>query len=349
MEKKIFNLETLLISEQFEMINYPETPLEAFNPAAYVDRNDKLVILPRLVFDTRFYVSSVGLCEPISFDKLADYNFGAKQIKTRLLKYPTTSNEMRGVEDPRITEDGKRLLTVGLGKTTDGEAFTTQTTMSKISDNEIVATKPFLFEGKELQTGRDAVFINDKVLLFRPEIKTLQTYRAFYEETDTHIVISNEGLIPILELDALKNERKRGVSTNVVKLSTNEYIVGYHAAFDDKLEYKEGFMLVTDNGEVTETSKLMLKTEGILQYGHRPFTLFGCGLVIYKDKLFFVGGVGDSWIGIFSAELSSVLERIKKTVYAKEGERKMYMYGVHSSRTRRKRPTGKRIWRRIII
>lgn len=304
--KNIFELEVLLVGKQFKMSNYPETPLGAWNPAAYLNDQKKLVILPRLHFDIRFYVSSLGLCKPIALESLND----VEEIRTKIIKYPTTNNEIRGVEDPRITEDGKKILTVGLGKTKDGKIFTSQTNMNTFNGSSITNTKPLLFNNDEIGTGRDAVLVNDHVLLFRPEAKPLRTYRTFYTESAENIVISDKDLMPLKELDKQEGERKRGLSTNVVKLATNEYIVGWHNVLEDKIEYKEGFMLIDDEGEPREISKTVLETTGILRYSARPFTLFGCGLVLYKDRLYWIGGIGDSWIGIFSAELDAVIEGV---------------------------------------
>ena len=303
--ENIFRLETLLVGKQFKMLNYPETPLNAFNPAAYLNDQKKLVILPRLVFDIRFYVSSIGLCEPIAFDSLKDIG----EIKTKLIKYPTVHNEKNGVEDPRITEDGKKILTVGLGKLDNG-AHTTQVSMNTFNGKQIIKTKPFLYQDTELQTGRDAVLVNDHVLLFRPEAERLRTFKAFYTEDGKNIIISSKGITVLKELDNRRLEKKRGLSTNVVRLTTGEYIVGWHSVFGEKMEYKEGFILIDDEGEVKGISKPILETTGTLRYGARPYTLFGCGLVLHKDRLYWIGGVGDSWIGIFSADLSDVLGEI---------------------------------------
>ena len=304
--KNIFRLEALLVSRQFKMLNYPEAPIDVFNPAAYLNEQKKLVILPRLVFDIRFYVSSIGLCEPIDLDSMSDL----EEIRTRLIKYPTTNNEREGVEDPRITEDGKKVLTVGVGKTPDGKGFTSQTTMSLFDGEHMYMPKPFLFQDTELQTGRDAVLLNNHVLFFRPEAEPLRTYRTFYTETKDNIIISTKDIKVVEELNNQRLERKRGFSTNTVKLTEDTYIVGWHNVYADKAEYKERFMLLDDNGEVKGISEPILETTGTLRYGARPYTLFGCGLVLHRDRLYWIGGVGDSWIGIFSADLDAVLGEI---------------------------------------
>lgn len=308
--KNIFKLETVLVGRQFKMSNYPEVPLGAWNPAAYV-KDGELVILPRLHFDTRFYASSIGLCEPLKFSELSEYNYGARPIKTQLIKYPANHYEMNGVEDPRITENTKKILTVGIFRGASG-LMNSQTAMHDFNQKEITSSKPLLFNDSEIQTGRDAVLINGSTLFFRPELKPLRTYRAFYTINEKNVEISTDGLRILPELDAQNGEDKRGMSTNVVKLGENLYIAAWHVVYEDKLEYKEGFMLLNDDGGILGMSDLLIETSGIQGYGHRPFTVFGCGLVLVKDMLYFIGGIGDVWTGIYSAELDKVVEEIKE-------------------------------------
>ena len=304
MEKEAFNLEAVLVPEQVEMVDYPSKPLGIWNPAAYI-KNDKLVIIPRLHFDTKFYASSVGLCEPISFDELGTYNMGKRNIKASMLKYPTTYLEVHGVEDPRITEDGKRLLTVGISR----GLHKSQTTMSDFDNEKAFNQKPFLYNGSELNTGRDAVLLNDHILFFRPEMAPLNTYKAYYKVTANNVVITECGNKPILP--HLKGTIKAGFSTNAVKISNNESLIAYHSVFAEKHEYKQGFVLMDNEGNILGRTPPFLKTEGILRYaGGRPFTLFGDGLVLREDKICFVCGVGDTWTAIFSANVGDVLDKI---------------------------------------
>lgn len=303
----IFNLETLLVGEQFKMVNYPQTPLAAFNPAACI-KNNKLVILPRLYFDTHFYVSSVGLCEPLEFDKLSDYNLGAKTIETKLLKYPKEDYEIRGVEDPRITEDGSKILTVGVSF--DRKS---QTILSDFDGDKITSSKPFFFKNSIINTGKDAVLLNNNVLLFRPEAKSFRTYRAYYTVGKENVKVSDEGLRVFTEFDACRAERKRGLSTNAVKIDRDLSVCAYHSVLNRRVEYREGFVLFDTDGDLMGMTDGILGTSDILRYGYRPYTLFGCGLVLFKNRLYFVGGVGDSWIGVFSAKLDDVMGEINES------------------------------------
>ena len=303
MEKEVFKLEAVLVPDQVEMIDYPSKPLGIWNPAAYI-KNDKLVIIPRLHFDTHFYTSSVGLCEPISFDELGTYNMGKRNIKVSMLKYPTTHLEVHGVEDPRITEDGTKLLTVGINRS----AHKSQTTMSDFDGKAVSNPKPFLYNGSELNTGRDAVLLNNHILFFRPEMAPLGTYKACYKVTKNNVVITevNDKLV----LPHSKGIIKTGFSTNAVKVSNTESLIAYHGVFAEKYEYREGFVLLDNEGNVLGRTPLLLKTEGILRYaGGRPFTLFGDGLVLRKGKIYFVCGVGDVWTAIFSANVGDILDK----------------------------------------
>ena len=304
-KKSIFSMEAFLVPEQFVLLDYPRRPTSVFNPAAYV-RQGKLVLLPRLIFDDRFYVSSIGLCEPISFEELDIFTSGKRTIRTRLLKYPQRLDEIDGIEDARMTEDGKKLLTVGINRKSN--IAKTQTLLTNFNGKRLSDEKPFYFKNSTWQTGRDAVLLNEKVLFFRPEAKSLTSYRAFYELKSDIVFISSNGLKPILE--ARKEEKKRGFSTNAVKISSNEYLVGWHGVSEDT-SYKNGFMLVDEEGLPLGITDYLLETTGFLQYGNRPFTLFGCGLIKLKDKLFWVGGVGDWAIGIFSADLGIALSKLK--------------------------------------
>lgn len=307
---RIFEEICTLQPENFHITNYYRKPISAFNPGAYVNDEGKLVIMPRLVFDNYFYVSSIGLCEPISFHELTDFDNKNRKIRTNLIKYPETHQEINGVEDPRITEDGKKVLTVGLNL--HGSYHTTQTTLMKFDGKKLFNAKPFSFNDSIWNTGRDAVLVNDNSLLFRPESSSNKflSYRAFYEETDDRIEISNEDLEVVLKCTS--SERKRGFSTNVVQLSSNEFLVGYHGALIEKYEYREGFMIINDDGIPIAISDYILKTEGILRYLNRPYTLFGDGLILRKNQLICVYGVGDWAIGIYSADINDVLNQMIK-------------------------------------
>lgn len=95
-----------------------------------------------------------------------------------------------------------------------------------------------------------------------------------------------------------------GWSTNAVKLSNNEYLVGWHGVSRSDFTYRNGLAIVNENGELLAISNYVLSPIGICkEYGDRPFTLFGNGLIKHKEFLIWIGGIGDCCIGMFITEL----------------------------------------------
>jgi predicted GH43/DUF377 family glycosyl hydrolase len=299
---KIFEFRTYLDADNF-YLNTGKKIINVSNPAAYLTLGGKLVILPRLGFTEGFKQSSIGITEPLDLNKIEDF----ENIKTKIIRKPVHEYDVAGVEDARITENGKQLLTVGLN--TYYRTSATQTIYSVVSNNKVINNKPFWYNNSIYNTGRDAFILNDNVLIFRPEADNLRSYRANYEITE-HYVIIGMGIVPILEPQKVEN--KTGFSTNSVKISKDENLVAYHALCNNKkAEYAEGFMVLNNAGFPQRKTPLFLKTEGFLQGGDRPFTLFGCGLIKSGKEVYFVGGVGDSGIVIYSADLDKILEVMK--------------------------------------
>lgn len=291
-------LKALFTPEMFKMENYPSSPIAVFNPAAFMSSSDEMIIFPRLIFDTRFYTSSIGIFR-IPFNM---YFPSLKTISTTLLATPTNAQDFKGLEDPRITEDGKKFLHVALNNNT-----ISHTVLSNFTAGDLYNFRTLEIETEIVPNGRDAAIINDDYLVFRPELKKLESYSVPYEQDGT-IDFKNAKVV----LSPLKFELKRGFSTNVVKLSSNEFLIGWHAILRQNLEYANGFMILNNVGEVISMSEPFFRLpQNYLRYGNRPNTLFGCGLILRKNKLWWIGGIGDWAIGVFSAELEDVLNKLK--------------------------------------
>ena len=107
-------------------------------------------------------------------------------------------------------------------------------------------------------------------------------------------------------------EVKVGWSTNVVKLSSNEYLVGWHGILRGDISYREGLAVVDGEGNLLAVSNYVLAPRGLVEeYGDRALVIFGDGLVLYKELLIWVGGVSDYAVGFFSVELDKALEKLK--------------------------------------
>lgn len=300
MSKKIFTLDALYTPEMFRMVNYPRQPLAVFNPGAY-ERDGKLVMLPRLSFDESFYVSSIGLSEPLEYDALDIH----KEISTRLLKYPEHRLEINGVEDARVSENGKLVWTVGVNR---GDK-STQTTVMGFDGHILSKPRPLSVGGLIDNTGRDTVILNKDVLFFRPESRILITYRADYVDDGKFFHISRRDVVK--ELISGDTEKHTGLSTNAVRVYKNLYMIAWHSISKELGEYRQAFLLVDKDGFSLGTTDMILRLDGNLRYGNRPFTLFGCGLVLHGNTLYFVGGVGDWATVIYSADVNDVLSEIK--------------------------------------
>ena len=65
-------------------------------------------------------------------------------------------------------------------------------------------------------------------------------------------------------------------------------------------------------GNLLAVSNYVLAPRGLVEeYGDRALVIFGDGLVLYKELLIWVGGVGDYAVGFFSVELDKALEKLK--------------------------------------
>lgn len=111
-------------------------------------------------------------------------------------------------------------------------------------------------------------------------------------------------------------EDKVGWSTNAWRLSSNEYLVGWHAVLRKDKSYRNGLAIVDEEGDLTGISeKYLLVPKGIEEeYGDRPLVIFGDGLLAYKEKLIWVGGISDYGIGIFMTDLDKALEKIRSVL-----------------------------------
>ena len=105
---------------------------------------------------------------------------------------------------------------------------------------------------------------------------------------------------------------KIGWSTNVMKLSSNEYLVGWHGIFGEDLSYRNGLAIIDGEGNLLALSNYLLAPEGLEEeYGDRPLVIFGDALVKHKECLLWIGGVSDYAIGIYLTENKKVFEKLK--------------------------------------
>lgn len=156
-------------------------------------------------------------------------------------------------------------------------------------------------KGETVVKMKDSLFLrvsgNRAVMACRPSLGETEICWIGDADIDS-LLLHASTMRPVLANEEW--EFKVGWSTNAVKLSSNEYLVGRHGVLREDYSYREGLALLDADGELLAISSYVLSPRGILEeYGDRPLVVFGNGLVGYKDLLIWIGGVSDYAIGFF--------------------------------------------------
>lgn len=294
-------------------------PLAAFNPGA-LERDGKLFIFPRLIFDYYNYVSSVGVAT-VNIEKVINGEI-KKPLKVRIILWPEEIWEFgHGCEDPRFSlfDNTIYMLYTGSKYYQKDDHVVEKSVLGFAELNPAFEIKRrgyfSIIRGHDrfIPSNKDSTFIEVKkdraTMLTRLYLRGIALcWRAEADLKD--LTMREETLRPVLVPE--KWEYKVGWSTNVVKLSTNEYLVGWHGVLKEDLSYKDGLAIVDNKGELLAVSDYLLAPRGLEEsYGDRPLVIFGDGLVRYKDYLIWIGGISDYCIGIFITELNKALEKLK--------------------------------------
>jgi len=318
--RNVFKRLIYLGPEDFVVEGYKKSrPLVAFNPAAYLEGKD-LLIFPRFIFDYYKYVSSVGLiC--LDIEELLGGDV-ATPIKSRVLLWPVKLWEFLGCEDPRVFRayGSYYMFYTGKGYFLEGREYIRMDVLGLAEyDDEWRLKRRGYFtiaSGEEKFTpksNKDSAFIKTRgskfTLLTRPEIKGRRIcWRGVADIKEMEI--EAESLEPVLVFEDW--ELKVGWSTNVVPLSSNEYLVGWHGVVLEDSSYRDGLAVVDGEGRLLAISDYLIEPRGLIEeYGDRPLVVFGDGLISYKEYLLWIGGISDYAIAIFITELDKVLEELR--------------------------------------
>ncbi|ABW00957.1 PH1107-like glycosidase [Caldivirga maquilingensis] len=315
----IFKRITLIMPSDVNVTNYPRKPVEVFNPAAVLN-NDTLLIFPRIIFDYLNYVSSIGLIE-LSIRDVVNGRVN-KPVNARLIMWPRELWEFRGCEDPRIIKHGDEYLILYTGwgyYYSGGELRPRAVQALAVMDNEFNVVRRGFFTIKAANGEsyvpdwwKDSAFIevkgNKVSMLIRPNIGGLEIGWSG-EANLSELTLNMDSMRPVLWFEDF--EFKVGWSTNAVKLSSNEYLVGWHGVSRSDYSYRNGLALVNSDGELLAISNYLLEPTGIEEeYGDRPRVIFGDGLIIHEDSLIWIGGVSDYAIGVYTVELDKALSKL---------------------------------------
>jgi len=315
----IFTRRYYIAPQDLLITNYPRTlPVAAFNPGA-LERDGKLLVFPRLVFDYYTYNSCVGVFEL----DMAEVIQGRIKtpLETRIVLWPEKIWEFgHGCEDPRVIPVNKGTYMLYTGSKhyhLRGQLIRKSVLGFAELDRSLDVQRRGYFttvNGKEslVLSNKDSAFIEidgDKTtMLTRPDLQGEALCWRATADLDS-LTIPEESMEPVFVPEVW--EEKVGWSTNVVKLSKNEYLVGWHAVLKEDLSYKDGLALIDRAGNLLAISNYLLAPHGLVEnYGDRPFVIFGDGLVKYEDYLVWVGGISDYGIGIFISKLEEVLKKL---------------------------------------
>ena len=316
----IFTRRYYISPESLLVDNYLRTkPLAAFNPGAFV-KDGRLFIFPRLIFDYYSYVSSIGVAV-MDIEKVIDGKL-KNPLKVKIILWPEKLWEFgHGCEDPRVSSlNGSiYILYTGAKHYYVNQGITKKSVLGFAELNSFFEIKRRGYfsiaseANKFTPSCKDSALIkikdNKATMLTRPIFQNIALcWRA--EANLKTLTIPEDTLKPVLLHEEW--EYRVGWSTNVVKLSPDEYLVGWHGVLKEDLSYRNGIAVVDGKGELLAISNYLLAPRGLKEsYGDRPLAIFGNGLVRYKEYLVWIGGIGDYSIGIFITELSKVLENLK--------------------------------------
>lgn len=313
----IFERIAYIFPDELRVVNYYRKPVASFNPGALIDR-DRVLVFPRLVFDYHSYVSGIGLVK-LEAEQLLRGTI-EKPLNAELILWPRELWEFRGCEDARLHRaDGRTLLLyTGFGYHDEGGVFDLKWVqgLATLAENlSPVERKFFKIAHGETETVpkmKDSAFLSIKgdeaSLLLRPSLGDIEicwSGRGILSEA----VIDASSMKPVLVQEDW--EFKVGWSTNTVAMSSNEFLVGWHGVLKSDYSYREGLALLSSEGDLLAISDYVLAPRGVIEeFGDRPHVVFGCGLLVYREKLIWVGGVSDYAIGVFATDLDRALDEL---------------------------------------
>jgi len=298
---------------------YPRAPVAAFNPGAIAE-GGRLRVFPRLVFDYYGYTSSIGFFE-VDLERALSGEL-ERPIRARIVLWPRSLWEFRGCEDARVYREGELylLLYTGYGYHWAGSGYEARAVqgLAKLDAGlRVLSRGYFRIAGGGLELTpkwmKDSAIVRvqggEAVMLARPTVGGLEVCWRGLADLD-RLLLLEETMEPVLANEEW--ELKVGWSTNAVRISSNEFLVGWHGVVREDYSYRNGLAIVSGDGELLAVSDYLLAPRGLVEeYGDRPLVVFGDGLVLHKELLVWVGGVSDYAIGLFAAELERVLERMR--------------------------------------
>ncbi len=295
------------------------SPYAAFNPGAVL-RGRVVDVFPRLIIGYFWYTSVVGYFS-VDVDNLLEGRV-ERPLRVRLVVYPSFREDLAGCEDPRADYDGSNYYILYTALEPYPNRFHAINAASRQAlaelDQNLKVKRKFIVRLKvgdryyTFEYWKDSALLGVAKrtwLLTRPTIERLEvSWKGLLDMEEGSI--DYETLEPVLLPEAW--ELKTGWSTNAVRIGSNEYLVGWHGVGRD-LYYRNGLAIVDSQGELLAVTQDYVLVPHVMpeMVGERPGVIFGCGLLVYKDTVIWIGGVADTAIGVYAAPLDKVMEKMK--------------------------------------
>jgi len=293
----------ILVPKDFKVTNYPKTPLACFNPGAVV-RDEELLLFPRLVFDYFDYNSSIGVTKiPIKEVVRGEIK---TPLETEIIIYPTRAWERasdkvfgRGCEDPRVYDSGNRFYILYTGASSKGEIPFAYQAVAEL-DSELRVKSKYVLKLENVRCSmKNGTILSlenrSGYIAIRPQ-ERLACYTGKLDLEKRNIYDLRVQIIPS------PSEFKVGWSTNALKVG-EKFLIGWHVKSVNHL-YKQSLAILGKEGVLESVSRPFLIPRGFeTQYGDRSGVIYGCGLVEWKDRFYWIGGIGDYSIGVWRLKL----------------------------------------------
>jgi len=324
--RDIFSDRRYITPDDLLVTNYlRRRPVAAFNPGGMLLNNGMVMLFPRLVFDYYTYNSSIGLIL-INMDDLLVRRI-AKPIECEIVLWPDKIWEFgHGCEDARVHVHGDLvyLLYTGSKHYHDERGRLVKQSVQALATLELhqldcPAKKLGYFSvmdraGEKTVMGcKDSAFlkfdVSEASMLLRLDVgDRLACWRGKADLSS--MTFDLDSLYPVMLPESW--EHKVGWSTNAIEYAPGKYLVGWHAVMKEDLSYKNGLAVVDEVGKLLAASNYLLVPSGVNEwYGDRGGVIFGDTLILYEDRLIWIGGVSDYAMGVFVADLDTVLSSLR--------------------------------------
>ena len=292
-----------------------------FNPGAVLVGNE-LVIFPRMIFDYYWYVSCIGIAR-LRIEEVLDASI-PRPLEVEVLLYPEAWFEMgRGCEDPRATLVGNGVVFVmytAVGSR--NPEYCVPVPMQGYAMVDLENRRVSMRNVLKARMGSETFVLEDWkngtvlrygarrcMALARPSIPSFSAcWSCIFDPVEGFVELESVKLILAPE----PWEYKVGWSTNVVKLEKDLYLAAWHGVSRSDYGYRHGFALLDSEGNLVGVTNYLLEPRTIHEkLGDRPNTIYGCGLVLYREKLLWIGGAGDHSIVVAATDLDKVMENVR--------------------------------------